>query len=494
MGEESQYGELVFGIVTTIGANKSSLVRDLEDSLRRFGYEVKVFKVSKEIIDQFYNSSEVNRKEDIRLQHYMDKGNLIRKKANDNSILIRGIISKIYNQRNSDSSGSKEPGKKKAFIIDSIKHPDEVKRLRVVYKDAFFLIGFTSDYDSRKRYLIEQKSVDDSKADEILKRDECEDDLYGQHVRDAFQLADFFITDINQDSFRRNSINRFIDLIFGSPYLTPTFEEYAMYMAFATSLRTADLSRQIGAVIAKNNEVLATGTNDCPRSGGGLYWPIRDEQGSFFDEEGGRDYKNSFDPNKNVQAEIIKLILKNLDLPFTDENVRKIADSGIGDLTEFGRVVHGEMEAIMFCARNNISCRGADMYVTTFPCHNCAKHIIAAGIKRVVYIEPYPKSRAFNLFSNEITAKKNNIQKDKVLFKMFEGVGPQRYQDLFSMNSLKLYKRVRKDSSGKTIDWKREDALPRCLVPLFNYIDVEKMEVSYFVKKKEEITNQSNHN
>ncbi|MDN3612645.1 hypothetical protein QWZ16_23945 [Vibrio ostreicida] len=29
--------------------------------------------------------------------------------------------------------------------------------------------------------------------------------------------------------------------------------------------------------------------------------------------------------------------------------------------------------------------------VRLFPCHNCAKHIVASGIKRVVYVEPYPK-------------------------------------------------------------------------------------------------------
>ena len=43
------------------------------------------------------------------------------------------------------------------------------------------------------------------------------------------------------------------------------------------------------------------------------------------------------------------------------------------------------------------------MYVTTFPCHNCAKHIIAAGLERVVYLEPYPKSRAKTLYDEDIT-------------------------------------------------------------------------------------------
>ena len=51
-----------------------------------------------------------------------------------------------------------------------------------------------------------------------------------------------------------------------------------MFMAFASALRSADLSRQIGAVIAHDNEIIATGANDCPKSGGGLYWPEYDSQ------------------------------------------------------------------------------------------------------------------------------------------------------------------------------------------------------------------------
>ena len=44
---------------------------------------------------------------------------------------------------------------------------------------------------------------------------------------------------------------------------------------------------------------------------------------------------------------------------------------------------HAEMEALLSCARSGVSTRGATLYSTTFPCHNCAKHIIAAGVARV---------------------------------------------------------------------------------------------------------------
>lgn len=52
-------------------------------------------------------------------------------------------------------------------------------------------------------------------------------------------------------------------------------------------------------------------------------------------------------------------------------------------------VMHAEANAITKIARSNNSSDGATMYVTASPCIECAKLIIQAGIKRVVYSEHY---------------------------------------------------------------------------------------------------------
>lgn len=52
-------------------------------------------------------------------------------------------------------------------------------------------------------------------------------------------------------------------------------------------------------------------------------------------------------------------------------------------------VLHAEANAITKIARSSNSCEGATMYVTASPCIECAKLIIQAGIKRVVYAEKY---------------------------------------------------------------------------------------------------------
>ncbi|SFV75891.1 dCMP deaminase [hydrothermal vent metagenome] len=51
--------------------------------------------------------------------------------------------------------------------------------------------------------------------------------------------------------------------------------------------------------------------------------------------------------------------------------------------------IHAEMNAIIWAARKGISIEGATIYVTLEPCSECSKNLIASGIKRIVYAQPY---------------------------------------------------------------------------------------------------------
>lgn len=476
---QNQDSELIIGIISTVGTDVESVIEAIIDRLKFFRYTTEIISVSKDVIALFeQNETECWPSEFERISHYMDLGNQIRTKTEDSSILMKGIARHIHLNRETDEKGNAKPKGRVAYIIKSIKHPDEVDFLREAYGEGFHLIGITSSHERRVKNLIERKGLDEKKAKELLDRDLNEDIKHGQHTRDAFQHSDYFICTTEDVDRTYNSVGRLLDLLFGNPFITPSFDEYAMFMAYASSLRSADLSRQIGAVIARDNEILSTGANDCPRSGGGLYWPLEDEHGEFADEDDGRDYMKGEDSNKIEQQKIIDSVLKALNLDATEENVKKVKGAGIGDLTEYGRVVHGEMEAILSCARNNISCKGATLYATTFPCHNCAKHIIASGIKKVYYIEPYPKSKAFQFYKREIS---DSIEDDsKVVFAPFTGVGPQRFADLFAISSTRWYAKKRKDKSGKKLEWKREEAELRNASSLFSYLDSEQAALMNF--------------
>lgn len=472
-------GELVLGLISTVGTDIDEVIRDIKEQLLFFRYETEEISVSRDIISQFETEPHTEWPSEFdRISHYMDLGNQIRVQTCDNSILMKGVARQLYFKRTLDRNGFAQPRPRVAYVIKSLKHPDEVDFMRDAYGDGFHLIGITSSRERRLKNLMERKGLSKEKAQELLERDSNEDLKHGQHTRDAFQHADYFICTTEDTDQTYNAVNRLIELLFGNPFISPNFDEYAMFMAYASSLRSADLSRQIGAVIARDNEILSMGANDCPRFGGGLYWPTLQDHGKYEDEPGGRDYMRGFDSNKREQQKIISALLSAFGIDETPENINKAKAAGIGDLTEYGRVVHGEMEALLACARNNISCKAATLYATTFPCHNCAKHIIAAGIKRVVYIEPYPKSKAFNFYSVEISDAVSDPR--KVVFEPFTGVGPQRFMDLFAVSSTRWYARTRKDSQGKKLDWKREDAELRNPAALLNYLDAEQAALMAF--------------
>jgi deoxycytidylate deaminase len=261
-----------------------------------------------------------------------------------------------------------------------------------------------------------------------------------------------------------------------------------MFMAFTSALRSADLSRQIGAVIAIDNEIIATGGNDCPKAGGGLYWPEYDKNThDYVDAPDGRDYKRGQDSNKIEQQKMIDDILRHLDGSIDKTAVKNaLLKSTISDLTEYGRVVHAEMEALLFCARNTVSARNATLYTTTFPCHNCAKHIIAAGIKKVVYVEPYPKSKAFD-FHNDSICSSENLSTSKVAFVPFVGIGPRKFFDLFSMRLSAGSEIKRKNKEGLALSWKCEQSPARIQMVPWSYLDQETFATQKFAQHKEKL-------
>lgn len=90
------------------------------------------------------------------------------------------------------------------------------------------------------------------------------------------------------------------------------------------------------------------------------------------------------------------------------------------------------MDAIVSTGRKGIKIdKGCTLYTTTFPCHLCAHHIIAAGIEKVVYIEPYEKSLATELHFDSMSLLPSP---NRLHIKSFQGVSPKRYQVFCKMS------------------------------------------------------------
>lgn len=444
--------ELIIGLCGAIGSGVKALKSTLCVSLERSGYDLIHVRISDIIIEK----TDSNYQSLIGYNRYktlQDAGDSLRKE-HDPDILAACAISKISIERDKffgDGSCSGEltkTDKKVAYIIDQIKHPAEVKLLRKVYPKNFYLIGLIRTEKERINNL-EEEQISPSNVDELIRRDRKDDNSYGQQVEKSLYNADFFIRNThNQSQFLENAVDRFIKLIHGVNGITPTNEEIGMHAAYSASLKSACLSRQVGAAImGPNGRVISTGCNDVPEFGGGLY-----SADSIVDFRCVHSGHCSNDKHKSIlKQEIVDLIDKEI---HDHELSIKLADiisskTKIKSLIEYSRAIHAEMDAIVALSRlTSESTVGTTLYATTYPCHNCARHIVAAGIVKVVYIEPYEKSLALKLHSDAIS---DSYESDKVKFMPFEGVSPTMFERFFKSNG------NRKDSNGRTIQTRVND-------------------------------------
>ncbi len=59
------------------------------------------------------------------------------------------------------------------------------------------------------------------------------------------------------------------------------------------------------------------------------------------------------------------------------------------------------MNSLIQCARNGVSTDGTEIYVTHFPCYNCSKALVQAGIKKInYYFDYHDNPLAISLFKD----------------------------------------------------------------------------------------------
>jgi cytidine deaminase len=98
------------------------------------------------------------------------------------------------------------------------------------------------------------------------------------------------------------------------------------------------------------------------------------------------------------------------------------------------------MDALTDAARRGVAVDGTTLVTTTFPCHNCTRHLIAVGIRRLVFIHPYDKSLARELYADAVDFDPAPDQADgtRVRFEQFIGVGPTAYERYYTAPERKI--------------------------------------------------------
>ena len=124
----------------------------------------------------------------------------------------------------------------------------------------------------------------------------------------------------------------------------PSWDQYFMDITRLVATRSTCLRRQVGAILVKDRNILATGYNGVPS---GI-----------------------------SHCETVGCLRERLKVPS-------------GERHELCRGLHAEQNAIIQAARHGINIDGATLYCTTMPCIICTKMLINAGITTVVYAEGY---------------------------------------------------------------------------------------------------------
>ena len=134
----------------------------------------------------------------------------------------------------------------------------------------------------------------------------------------------------------------------------PSWDEYFMEITRVVASRSTCLRRMVGAVVVKDKRLLTSGYNGAPQ---GLTHCL--ELGCLRERMG-------------------------------------VAS---GERHELCRGLHAEQNAIVQAALHGVSIAGATIYCTHQPCSACAKMIINAGIRRIVFEHPYPDELACDLLA-----------------------------------------------------------------------------------------------
>lgn len=487
--------ELIFALVGPVGSGCTKSYELLGDILKdSYNYDVNYYHLSDYISDGINLVDEkipTNLNDSDRIKHLQNIGDKLRQ-ACGNNYLAAKAVEVIAQKRESDGLGGTLGGQavpktlRRVHIIDSLKHPDEIKLLKATYGDIFWLIGVFAPLTVREKRLEYQEHLDVKTISTIIQTDYVEDENHGQNVRDVFYQADLFLRNDQDNTTRlKKSLERFVDILFGAPVHTPTLDESSMYAAYAEAAKSACLSRQVGAaIVSPEGELIGLGRNDVPAFGGGLYTEDHGEndhrchawkgQHCYNDAKKEGLYQQIFNQLKKAN-----LLAKSVS---TEDVTKAVKGTDVKSLIEYSRAVHAEMDAITSVARTHkAGLFEGTLYSTTYPCHSCARHIVASGISKVFFIEPYPKSLAIELHSDATSENEGDIGK-KVLFLQYTGIAPK--------NILKLFKTglKRKVKSGNLKQFDKKTVPPVVAVSLDDYTTHEKWVIAELAENEQQAT------
>lgn len=497
--------ELYFATIHAIGTPiRHTVIEPLSKALELVDFHLEVIWLGRELATQKVADLGIDPTKWAqpfdRYQELFRAGAAFRKETEaGDAVAIEAIRSLHEHRRREGRQRARELGRRGvAYLFRNLMTPGEARRLRRLYGRKLFILAVFSSEEQRRGHLATNLANHDPvrardlqpEAAQLLRLERghlppneeldlaAAEHKYRVNIPATWQYADLYL-DITDTHRMADQIERLVELVFRHPFRTPRPDEVGMAEAFGGALESANLARPVGAsIVGPHGELIAIGTNNVPRPGGGIYRggiapDHRDHTAGWMHDPSDRNRRGILldlverllaEPSwlrildqllgfkASGPGEALAAALHETDdedrAAFSSLDVMPIVDrlvassvvwrSQFFDVIEFGRSLHAEMDALTSAARKGISTRDATMYTTTLPCHECARLIIAAGVRRVIFIEPYEKSRVMELYKTEVrlTTMTDSLSADhpdhRVHLIPYVGISPRRFHDLFA--------------------------------------------------------------
>jgi len=306
------------------------------------------------------------------------------------------------------------------IVIDGLRNSLEVREIRKIYP-RFFLVAICAHKDERWKRVRRDYNDNYREFEDDDRRDQNEDFDWGQSVQKCVDDADYVF--YNPEHLMVNLEGRevpdtskierklkiiaedFVPLMIGKEKEEhcrgPNTDEIQIAAAYAQSHSSTCLKRHVGAVITvsrgEQEFPISMGYNENPPS----VRTCKSESACYKDE----------DMVSKLRARGRKIYCPKCGTEHTELNEPWNCTSCGTNLKawfhpnrnmELCTAIHAEERAIL--SLGDRSANGGTLYVTTFPCFQCARLILDAGIENIVYVEAYPVKET------EVFLKSNGIK------------------------------------------------------------------------------------
>lgn len=328
--------------------------------------------------------------------------------------------------------------------IDAIRNPYEALYLRDKYK-AFYLMSINTDENSRLRRLSNLTKDEIENLDMVEygdKIDTPEKSFYHQNIQGCIEIATIHIH--NKDTYDNKyfdltqQIVRYLALIQHPGLVTPTSIERCMQIAYNAKLNSGCLSRQVGAVVTRNDfSIQSVGWNDVPK--GQVSCNLRDVHDFCVNRN--HQLHSKYELENKHFLKVMEAVDEQLSVAKEkknhDEQIKEYCDMNTpycfkdiyqgmtGEKNQVHtRALHAEENAFLQITKyGGTGVKGGYLFTTASPCELCSKKAYQLGISKIFYIDPYP-----GISKEHILSFGNDNNPEMVLF---QGAIGESYVELY---------------------------------------------------------------